>query len=218
MKKPEVDYILGLCPAIAIEQKVISSNARSTVGSMTEIYDFLRLWFAKIGRTYSPISNQEVKKNSVHDIVEFILNQEQGTTIYLVFSLQLKYADRTLYEEFDFLIQRGFTRVWNNEEIKDIQNEMNQSPELKKIKVTDKKALAYKVIADRFIIDKEDVEFSKRLADSVETVLSENQGKCKIIINKKQEIDFSIRMELDGLSFIEPSPALFNYNNLKFQN
>ncbi|MEO6189539.1 MAG: excinuclease ABC subunit UvrA [Saprospiraceae bacterium] len=213
MKKPEVDYILGLCPAIAIEQKVISSNARSTVGSMTEIYDFLRLWFAKIGRTYSPISNLEVKKNSVHDIVDFILNQEQGTTIYLVFSLQLKYADRTLYEEFDFLIKRGFTRVWNNEEIKDIQNELDQSPELKKIKVTDKKALAYKVIADRFILDKEDIEFSKRLADSVETVLSENQGKCKIIINKKQEFDFSIRMELDGLSFIEPSPALFNYNN-----
>ncbi|MEP7195588.1 MAG: excinuclease ABC subunit UvrA [Saprospiraceae bacterium] len=213
MKKPELDYILGLCPAIAIEQKVISSNARSTVGSMTEIYDFLRLLFAKIGKTISPISGQVVKKNSVQDIIQFIRSQKNGTEIYLVFELQKKYPDRSLEQEFNYLVQRGFTRLYKKTEVLDIQDELTQAKDLKKIKVIDPKAKEYKVIADRFILDLEDEELNKRLADSIETVLSENFGTCQIIINRKKEIDFSIRMELDGLSFLEPTPALFNYNN-----
>ncbi|NOT37270.1 MAG: excinuclease ABC subunit UvrA, partial [Saprospiraceae bacterium] len=213
MKKPDVDYILGLCPAIAIEQKVISTNARSTVGSMTELYDYLRLLFAKIGKTYSPISGKEVKKHNVKDIIDFITSQAHGTEVYLVFDIQNKYPDRTLFQEFEYLIQKGFTRVLHKGQITDIENELEGNKELKKIKVADKKCRDFKVITDRFLLDKEDQEFEKRIADSVETVLSENLGSCTVIINKNTEYLFSTRMEMDGLTFSEPSPALFNYNN-----
>ncbi len=213
MKKPDVDYITGLCPAIAIEQKVISTNARSTVGSMTEIYDYLRLLFAKIGKTYSPVSDVEVKKHNVKDIIDFIIDQKEGTEVYLVFNIQNKYADRTLAQEFDYLIQKGFTRVLFEEEIKDIEEELESNKELKKQKVVSNLANQYKVIADRFILNKEDVEFEKRIADSVETVLSENLGTCIVVLNKNKEYLFSTRMEADGMIFLEASPALFNYNN-----
>ena len=213
MKKPEVDYITGLCPAIAIEQKVISSNARSTVGSMTEIYDFLRLLFAKVGRTYSPVSGQEVKKNSVNDIVRKIMDRSSGTVVFIGFDIQTRYPDRSLAEEFEYLIKRGFTRIWHNHELKDLQDLLQTPGSLNKIKVTDPDASEYLIVADRFIVQHEDSDFDKRVTDSVETVLSENQGRCKIILDKTEVLEFSTRMELDGMSFAEPSPALFNYNN-----
>ncbi len=213
MKKPEVDFISGLCPAIAIEQKVISTNARSTVGSMTEIYDFLRLLFAKIGRTYSPITGQEVKKNTVKDIIDFIMNNPQGIAVFLVFGIQTKYAERTLYDEFEYLIKRGFTRIWTKGEVQDMQTVLDNNKDLKKIKVTDKKAASFQVVADRFILDTTDEEFKRRLADSIETVLSENNGRCTVILDRQKTYEFSTRMEMDGLHFPEPSPALFNYNN-----
>lgn len=213
MKKPDVDYILGLCPAIAIEQKVISTNARSTVGSMTEIYDYLRLLFAKIGKTYSPISGNEVKKHNVKDILDFIKSQKEGTEIYLVFDIQTKYPERMLSQEFEFLVQKGFTRVLHKETIKDIEEELASNKELKKLKVVDKKSKEFKVVADRFLLQKGDEDFEKRIADSVGTVLSENLGSCILILNKNQEHVFSTKMEMDGLNFVEPSPALFNYNN-----
>ncbi|MCC6816027.1 MAG: excinuclease ABC subunit UvrA [Saprospiraceae bacterium] len=213
MKKPDVDYILGLCPAIAIEQKVISTNARSTVGSMTEIYDYLRLLFSKIGKTYSPVSGQEVKKNQVQDIVDFIFQQAEGSEIYLVFKIQSKYAERSLSQEFNFLIQKGFTRILHNGLILDIEDEISKNKELENISVTHQIVNEYKVIADRFILNKDESDFEKRVADSIETVLSESLGTCIVVVNKSKEFPFSTRMELDGITFSEPSPALFNYNN-----
>ena len=116
MKKPELDYIKGLCPAIAIEQKVTSSNARSTVGSLTEIYDFLRLLYARLGKTYSPVSGKVVKKHEVKDVVDFIVQQETDTKIYISFNLQQNYPDRSLQQELEILLQKGFNRIfWNHE-------------------------------------------------------------------------------------------------------
>jgi len=111
MKKPDVDFIKGICPAIAIEQKVSTSNARSTVGSLTEIYDYLRLLYARIGKTYSPVSGKIVKKHVVTDVVDFILKQKEGTKIQLLIPLQKKYKDRTLKQELEMLLQKGYTRI-----------------------------------------------------------------------------------------------------------
>ncbi|HRG32496.1 MAG: excinuclease ABC subunit UvrA [Saprospiraceae bacterium] len=213
MKKPEVDYIKGLCPAIAIEQKVISSNARSTVGSMTEIYDFLRLLFAKIGKTYSPVSGQEVRKNEVKDIVDFILSLKNEDVVYLVFPLQKQYAERSLAQEFDFLTQKGFTRIWKEGELLEIQEYTSTEKTLDKYKLNSPEADKYRVVVDRFKVQSKDVEFSKRVADSIQTVLAEGHGSCHVIINQNEEKVFSTSLELDGIRFLEPSPALFNYNN-----
>lgn len=213
MKKPEVDYIKGLCPAIAIEQKVISSNARSTVGSMTEIYDFFRLLFAKIGKTYSPISGQEVRKNEVKDIVDFILSLDESVVVYLVFPLQKQYVERSLAQEFDFLTQKGFTRIWKQGEIFEIQDYVTTDKKLDKYKLNTPEAEKYRVVVDRFKIQSKDLEFAKRVADSVQTVLAEGGGSCHVIINQVEERIFSTSLELDGIRFLEPSPALFNYNN-----
>jgi excinuclease ABC subunit A len=163
MKKPEVDYIKGLCPAIAIEQKVISSNARSTVGSMTEIYDFLRLLFAKIGKTYSPVSGQEVRKNEVKDIVDFILSLQDEDVVYLVFPLQKQYAERSLLQEFDFLTQKGFTRIWKEGELLEIQDYTSTEKTLDKYKLNSPEADKYRVVVDRFKVQSKDLEFSSGL-------------------------------------------------------
>ncbi|HRI34733.1 MAG TPA: excinuclease ABC subunit A, partial [Saprospiraceae bacterium] len=213
MKKPEVDYIKGLCPAIAIEQKVISTNARSTVGSLTEIYDYLRLLFARIGRTYSPISGQEVKKNEVHDILQFILSLKPNDRVYLVFPIQKVYPDRTLKQEFEFLGQKGYTRALIDHQFVEIQDLIESDKKIAKIKVIDPASDKYRIVVDRFIIQEFDDEFNKRIADSIQTVLGEGYGQCRIIVNDETEKVFSVRMELDGMTFHEPSAALFNYNN-----
>ncbi|MBK7242609.1 MAG: excinuclease ABC subunit UvrA [Saprospiraceae bacterium] len=213
MKKPEVDYIKGLCPAIAIEQKVISTNARSTVGSLTEIYDYLRLLFARIGRTYSPISGQEVKKNEVHDILQFILSLKPNDRVYLVFPIQKVYPDRTLKQEFEFLGQKGYTRALIDHQFVEIQDLIESDKKIAKIKVIDPASDKYRIVVDRFIIQEFDDEFNKRIADSIQTVLGEGYGQCRIIVNDDTEKVFSVRMELDGMTFHEPSAALFNYNN-----
>jgi len=117
MKKPEVDFIKGICPAIAIEQKVTTSNARSTVGSLTEIYDYLRLLFARVGKTISPISGEEVKKHEVHDVVDYIHSFPLDTKVQLFIPIQRKYPDRTLKIELNLLMQKGYSRVFYNDEL-----------------------------------------------------------------------------------------------------
>ena len=123
MKKPEVDFIKGICPAIAIEQKVTTSNARSTVGSLTEIYDFMRLLYARIGKTYSPISGDLVRKHEVSDVVEYIQKQKKGTKIVLMIPIQKKY-ERTLHQELYLLMQKGFNRLYINDELIDIEDKL----------------------------------------------------------------------------------------------
>lgn len=213
MKKPELDYIKGLCPAIAIEQKVTSSNARSTVGSLTEIYDFLRLLFAKIGKTISPISGKEVKKHEVSDVVDFILQCKTDDKVYIVFPLQKVYPERTIRQELDMLLQKGFIRVQYKKEILQIEDLLQNSFKEEKKKVIDKEATNFRIVVDRMIMNDPDEEFIKRISDSVQTAMAETIGDCIVIVNEDKEKYFSSKFELDGMTFIEPSPQLFNYNN-----
>lgn len=212
MKKPEVDFIKGLCPAIAIEQKVSTSNPRSTVGSMTEIYDYLRLLFARLGRTYSPITGHEVKKHQISDVVDAIFTYPEGAKVQVYAPFSGKHTDRTLDYELQVLMQKGFTRVvWQNE-VLSIQDLLEEKPKwiqqtLKKIK--DKGCF---ILIDRFGVNKSDDDTIKRAADSVQSAFYESEGDC--VVNIDGEIrTFNNRFELDGLTFLEPAPQLFNYNN-----
>jgi excinuclease ABC subunit A len=213
MKKPEVDYIKGICPAIAIEQKVSTSNARSTVGTLTEIYDYLRLLFARVGRTYSPVSGKEVKRHEVADVVDYIHSFEDAAKVQLFIPLPYKYKDRQLHQELNLLLQKGYTRLWMDGELQDIQDVLEaDGPFLKKkiIEVKDKNPL---ILIDRFVVKKDDEENVKRIADSVQTAFYESEGECMVDITGKGQKEFNNRFELDGITFLEPTPQLFNFNN-----
>ncbi|MEO1258821.1 MAG: excinuclease ABC subunit UvrA [Bacteroidota bacterium] len=215
MKKPDVDYIKGICPAIAIEQKVSTSNARSTVGTLTEIYDYLRLLYARIGRTFSPISGNQVKRHFVSDVVDFIQKQEEGTKIQLYIPLPVKYEDRTLKQELNLLLQKGFTRVFWEGELNHIQDLVEGEEFDLSHTVNDYKEEDVRVLIDRFVVKKEDEENQKRIADSVQTAFYESEGECLIeVINGKENITrFNTRFELDGMEFLDATPQLFNFNN-----
>jgi excinuclease ABC subunit A len=218
MKKPDVDYIKGICPAIAIEQKVSTANARSTVGTLTEIYDYLRLLFARVGRTYSPFSGQEVKRHFVSDVVDFIQKLPEGTKIQLFCPLPTKYKDRTLKQEFNLLLQKGYTRIWWHEELHDIQEIIeNEAFDLNKVLANYEKE-DIRLLIDRVVVKQTDEENIKRIADSVQTALYESEGECILeIANESSENPtlhhFNTRFELDGMEFLEPNPQLFNFNN-----
>ena len=207
LNKPDVDYIKGISPAIAIEQKVNTRNPRSTVGTSTEIYDFLKLLFARAGKTYSPISDLEVKKNSVSDIVDFILKQPDQKKCIL-FTTITGTEKRTLKECLGVLSQQGFARIMFKDEIIRI----DEAPT--KIKETDKKNVY--LIIDRFAISHDD-EFMNRVSDSVQTALYEGNNECylRAYSDDKTFEDrfFSSRFELDGISFEEPTVNLFAFNN-----
>lgn len=210
MKKPEVDYIKGICPAIAIEQKVSNSNARSTVGSMTEIYDLLRLLYARVGRTYSPITGQEVIKHLVSDVVNYIFSLEPQTKVHLLIPLQKKY-DRSIGQDLDLLMQKGYTRVVSKEKIFDIQDILEDVSIDKKISVH-KSSYDFRVIIDRFIVNDEE-ENKKRVADSVELAFSESEGECYVDTFDGRVQYFNNRFEVDGITFPALTPHLFNFNN-----
>ena len=217
MKKPEMDYIKGICPAIAIEQKVSTSNARSTVGTLTEIYDYLRLLYARVGRTISPISGQEVKRHYVSDVVDFILQQEAGSRVWLFIPLPVRYQDRTLEQELKLLLQKGYTRIWWDGELHDIQELLeDETFELHHV-LSEYAGEDARVLIDRFVVQPGDEENKKRIADSVQTALYEAEGECVIALNSAEGKDglhrFNTRFELDGMEFVEPSPQLFNFNN-----
>ncbi|RME01672.1 MAG: excinuclease ABC subunit A, partial [Bacteroidetes bacterium] len=180
MKKPEMDYIKGICPAIAIEQKVSTSNARSTVGTLTEIYDYLRLLYARVGRTISPISGQEVKRHYVSDVVDFILQQEAGSRVWLFIPLPVRYQDRTLEQELKLLLQKGYTRIWWDGELHDIQELLeDETFELHHV-LSEYAGEDARVLIDRFVVQPGDEENKKRIADSVQTALYEAEGECVI--------------------------------------
>ncbi len=210
MKKPEVDYIKGICPAIAIEQKVSSSNARSTVGSLTEVYDYMRLLYARIGKTISPISGDQVKKHEVSDVVNYIFNLPLETKVQLLTPLQHKH-DRTVGQELDLLMQKGYSRVVYDNSISSIE-ELLENQNINKDESVIKTKENIKILIDRFIVN-EDEDNKKRVADSVLVAFSESEGECYVSVIHGDEKYFNNRFELDGLIFIEPSHQLFNYNN-----
>ena len=210
MKKPDVEYIKGICPAIAIEQRVTSSNSRSTVGSLTEIYDYLRLLYARIGKTYSPVSGELVRKHNVSDVVDYILGHKKGTKAILYIPLQQKY-DRKLIQELALLVQKGYTRIYDGKDTLYIEDLIeSKAKELETSVLALKKE--YRIVIDRLVVNKEE-ENRKRIADSVLTAFAESEGECIVDILEGDTVGFNSRFELDGMQFLEPTHQLFNYNN-----
>ncbi len=233
MNKPDVDYIKGISPAIAIEQKVNTRNPRSTVGTSTEIYDYLKLLFARIGKTYSPVSGNLVKRHSVSDVVNYINEFPRETRVMLFAPVKQKQG-RALAFELNVLLQKGFTRVRYNGEVKRIEDlieapvaEVAVETKVKKAKVKaviDTLAPAQiSILVDRFTVNAEDEDNMSRIADSVQTAFYEGEGECiveiipddavKIKKGLSLEEHFSNRYELDGIQFEEPSVHLFSFNN-----
>ena len=214
MKKPEVDYINGLCPAIAIEQRTVSGNARSTVGSLTEIYDYLRMLYARVGKMYSPTSGQEVKRHSVTDVVKFLEVQEEHSKWMILMPLYERHSDRPVSEELEFLLQKGFSRIWRKGKLYDIQDLLEKKPKWLPKNIGALRNQKVSILIDRIIVKKEEPSLFKRIADSVQTAFNESGGYCVIrSYEEDKEYTFSNRFELDGISFPELTPQLFNYNN-----
>ncbi|MFT5998372.1 MAG: excinuclease ABC subunit A [Neolewinella sp.] len=214
MKKPDVDYIRGICPAISIEQKTTTANARSTVGTLTEIYDFFRLLYARAGRTYSPVSGKEVKKHSVTDVVKHITALDEASRVHLYAPLPRQFDDRTLRRELELLQQKGYTRVMAEDEVQQIDDLLEANgPALAKTlaELTDEEEMM--VLIDRFVIKSGDKENEKRIADSVGTAFNEGGGEVIVYLDNDNWTAWNNRFELDEIIFPEPSPALFNYNN-----
>lgn len=206
MKKPDVDNIKGLCPAIAIEQKVGTKNARSTVGTLTEIYDYLRILYARIGKTFSPISNEEVKKHTVSDVVDYVLSLEAGTKVMLLIPFMQR-EGQTLPKTLNFLLQKGYTRVLHNGKLQKIEVLIENIDDVKN------PTEDLKILIDRFVATKDDEDNAKRIADSSQIALQEGHGICIIQdTNGNQEV-FNNKFELDGILFEEPTPQLFNFNS-----
>ena len=207
MNKPDVDYIKGLCPAIAIEQKVITRTPRSTVGSMTEIYDYLRLLFARIGKTISPVSGREVKKDDVTDVVKAINNLKSGDKILILVSFR-KMHHRDIKEELHILMQKGFSRIYADNKITRIED-LEEEKDLESF-FTHKTVY---VLIDRLVKKEFDEEDNHRIADSVNTAFYEGEGELLLEVNGKDHLHFSNKFELDGIKFEEPVPNLFSFNN-----
>ncbi len=202
MEKPEVDYIKGVAPAIAIEQKVSTRNPRSTIGTTTEIYDYLKLLFARIGKTISPVSGKEVKKDTVTDVVDFILSHEKGTKLTISTPLKLK-TDRSLEKELQVLLSKGYTRIVADDEINFIEDLLRSDKKLEG-------ELA--VLIDRAVVQQdEDTQF--RISDSIQTAFYEGEGDCYVSIVGGEKKGFSDRFELDEILFEEPSVNFFSFNN-----
>ena len=211
MEKPEVDYIRGVSPAIAIEQKVNTRNPRSTVGTTTEIYDYLKLLFARIGKTYSPVSGKEVKRDTVTSVVDAINNLPDGTRVMIACPLQVK-KGRKLLDELNLLLSKGFARVLIDGEMKFIEELIEPSPESKKKKPA-KVEGKVEILIDRATVNKEDEATVFRMGDSVQTSFFEGEGDCEVYAEGHRTMHFSDRFELDGMSFTEPSINFFSFNN-----
>ena len=201
LDKPKVEYIKGIAPAIAIEQKVNTTNARSTVGTSTEIYDYIKLLYARVGRTFSPVSGQEVKKNTVTDVVSEVKKFELDSKWLLLAPIHLE-KGRKLEDKLNVLLQQGFARIL-------VDGEMVRLDDLPK--GLNKKDLF--LIVDRIVV-KDEEEFYNRLADAVQTAFFEGKGICYLQeLNSDKRFTYSNNFELDGISFLEPNVHLFSFNN-----
>ncbi|MEO5979658.1 MAG: excinuclease ABC subunit UvrA [Chryseolinea sp.] len=211
MEKPEVDYIRGVSPAIAIEQKVNTRNPRSTVGTTTEIYDYLKLLFARIGKTYSPVSGKEVKRDTVTSVVDTINKLPVQTRIMIACPLHVK-KGRKLTDELNLLLSKGFARILVNGEVKFIEEILNPEVEGKKKKAP-KIDNAVEVLIDRSSVNPSDDDTVFRMSDSVQTSFFEGEGDCAVYAEGHPTMHFSDRFELDGMTFTEPSINFFSFNN-----
>lgn len=200
LNKPKVDYIKGIAPAIAIEQKVNSTNPRSTVGTSTEIYDYLKLLYARVGKTYSPISGNEVKKHTVTDVLNFIKSLELKTKLLLLAPVSIP-DDRSSLQTLKILAQQGYARIKYKGKIvriEDINEEIDHN---------------FQLVVDRIIV-KDDEDFFNRLGDAIQTAFFEGKGTCLLEnLGSKESTEFNNKFELDGLQFFEPNVHLFSFNN-----
>jgi excinuclease ABC subunit A len=206
LDKPKVEYIKGIAPAIAIEQKVNTTNARSTVGTSTEIYDYLKLLFARIGKTYSPVSGQEVKKNTVTDVINTVKTFALDSKWLLLAPIHLE-EGRKLEDKLKTLLQQGFARIL-------VDGEMVRLDDISTL-IDEKKSKKQEVllIIDRIVV-KEEEEFYNRLSDAVQTAFFEGKGFCYLQeLDSKNRLTFSNNFELDGIAFLEPNVHLFSFNN-----
>ena len=202
LNKPKVDYIKGIAPAIAIEQKVNSTNPRSTVGTSTEIYDYLKLLFARIGKTYSPVSGDEVKKDTVTDVINYVKSFPAGEKMLLLSPIQLE-KGRVLKEKLNVLLQQGYSRIKVKDEVVRIDE-----IDLDKLKVEE-----VSLVVDR-VVTKDDEDFYNRLADASQAAFFEGKGELFLqSLSDKKLRHFSNKFELDGITFLEPNVHLFSFNN-----
>jgi excinuclease ABC subunit A len=213
LDKPKVEYIKGIAPAIAIEQKVNTTNARSTVGTSTEIYDYLKLLFARIGKTFSPVSGNEVKKDTVTDVITKVKSFHLDSKWLLLSPIHLEQG-RQLEDKLKVLLQQGFARILiNNEMVRldDISPEVSGSLDVTKMHELDNKDIL--LIIDRIVV-KEEEEFFNRLADAIQTAFFEGKGVCYLQdLDTNSRLTFSSNFELDGITFLEPNIHLFSFNN-----
>ena len=206
LDKPKVEYIKGIAPAIAIEQKVNTTNARSTVGTSTEIYDYIKLLFARVGRTFSPISGQEVKKNTVSDVITAVKEFEIDSKWLLLAPIHLEQG-RALEDKLKALLNQGFSRIL-------VDNEMVRLDDIESHTLDNKDII---LIIDRIVVNPEtsgEEEFYNRLADAVQTAFYEGKGICYLQeLNTHKRYSYSNNFELDGITFLEPNVHLFSFNN-----
>lgn len=203
LDKPKVEYIKGIPPAVAIQQKVSSKNPRSTVGTTTEIYDYLKLLYARVGRTYSPVSGEEVKRHQVEDVIDFLDSKEEGTRFLIV--APVTYSDRTAIQHLTILASQGFARMMVDGAIERIEDVIEAG-------TFDEKTIM--LVVDRAVVRKNDQENIHRLQDSIQTAFYEGRGSCLIdFMNGEQPVEFNNLFELDGMAFTEPSIHLFSFNN-----
>jgi len=201
LNKPKVDYIKGIAPAIAIEQKVNSTNPRSTVGTTTEIYDYLKLLFARIGKTYSPVSGQQVKKHTTADVINYIKKFDENEKLLLLSPITLENG-RTMANKLKVLQQQGYSRILCQKEVLRIEETLETN--------FDKDIY---LVVDRIIVKHEE-DFFNRLADAIETAFFEGKGTCIIeSLSDNKQYAFNNKFELDGMSFLEPNVHLFSFNN-----
>ncbi|HJY64947.1 MAG TPA: excinuclease ABC subunit UvrA [Ignavibacteria bacterium] len=227
INKPDVDSITGLAPSMAIEVKTSTRNPRSTVGTSTEIYDYLRLLFARAGKTFSPVSGKEVKRDTVEDIIEFINTLEDKTKIFILYPIHM-HESKTVKQELENLMQKGYFRLWKGNDFIDL----NKSYDEKKIKLKD-----VKVLVDRLVFNKNDIELSQRIADSLEQAFAEGDGYLIVMVDNPTSAlskgegvkvsspsgrgreglydvhPFNQHLEADGIRFDEPEPLMFSFNN-----
>ena len=203
LDKPKVEYIKGIPPAVAIQQKVSSKNPRSTVGTTTEIYDYLKLLYARVGRTYSPVSGEEVKRHQVEDVIDFLDSKEEGTRFLIV--APVTYSDRTAIQHLTILASQGFARMMVDGAIERIEDVIEAG-------TFDEKTIM--LVVDRAVVRRNDQENIHRLQDSIQTAFYEGRGSCLIdFMNGEQPVEFNNLFELDGMAFTEPSIHLFSFNN-----
>ena len=243
MNKPDVDFIKGLCPAIAIEQKVSTRTPRSTVGSMTEMYDYLRLLFARTGHTISPVSGREVKKDDVKDVIDTLIKLPAGARVLMLATFK-QHANRQVREELNILLQKGFSRMYTSAvkavsetkatgglkvvpesgvlsriedllELTDDQlnTQLGDPANLAKSKSAKPVSNVTYILVDRIVVKDFDEDDMHRMSDSIGTAFYEGEGEMYLEIDSTRMVHFSNKFELDGIQFEEPVPNLFSFNN-----